>query len=264
MNQITISDKFSLRRMMMLAKREIISNKRLFIMELAVVAGLIILAEAFIAWIILPSPGSVDKGGLYGGFYSDDTTCNVILLVGAIGFSILSTVSASLICSGLSSKKGRINNFMAVGTPAEKYLLNFLIYNVFFVVYFFAVWILVDYVRVLYVDIRYPFDGMSILSKILDIKWQVIVVIGSVALFFQAFYTLVSAFSPKWAFLKGFGLGYAINFLAIPYSLMFSFLYFDVNPSIDYAVVIAGVLALLFTVAMHLLAYYRYTETDLI
>ena len=263
MKNISISDKFSFNRFLMLAKREIISNKRLFTMELAVIAGLILMGEAFIAWGAGPNAADLEpaKGIIY---YSDRQVAFIIGIVGVIGFSILTNVAASLVCSGLSNKKGRINNFMAVGTPAEKYLVNFLIYDVFFIIFFLAVWIGIDYLRVLYVNVRYPIEGVSVLSMAKEIECQVSLMGVAALVFFQAFYTLVSAFSPKWAFFKGFGLSYAINLLSIPYCMIFSFLFFDLHPSIDYAVVITAVMAFCFAIAMHLLAYFRYTETDII
>ena len=250
-------------RFLMLAKREIISNKRLFIMELAVITGLTLLAEAFIAWAAGPNYNELhpSNGIIY---FTDRTSATIIALVGFVGFSILINVAASMVCSGLSNKKGRINNFMAVGTPAEKYLVNFLIYDVFFIIFFFAQWLAIDYLRVLYVNLRYPVDGVSVLSLLNDLDWRIIVAAIASLAFFQAFYTLVSAFSPKWAFLKAFGLSYVINFLSVPYCMIFSFLYIDVQPSPTYAVIIGAGMAFCFAIAMHLLAYYRYTETDII
>lgn len=263
MKNIAITDNFSMNRFLMLAKREITTNKRLFIMELAVIVGLTLLAEVFIAWAAGPNYNDLhpSKGQIY---YSDRNSAFMIALIGCVGFSILLNVAASLVCSGLSNKKGRITNLMTVGTPAEKYLVNFLIYDVFFIIFFLAQWMAIDYLRVLYINLRYPIDGISVLSLLAEMDWRVILVVIASLAFFQAFYTLVSAFSPKWAFLKGFGLSYAINLLSIPYCMFFSFLYFDVYPSPTYAVIIGAVMAFCFAIAMHLLAYFRYTETDII
>lgn len=154
---------------------------------------------------------------------------------------------------------------MAVGTPFEKYLLNFLIYIVFFVLFYIVVWLVIDTIRVFIVDMIYPFQGTSIITcMIKETRLDVVIIMIASFLFNQAYYALVSAFSPRLAFLKAFGLSYAIGFLAIPYSILFAFMYRDLNTSIPWAVGTASVLLVCFAVAMHWLAYFRYTETDII
>ncbi|MDE7154614.1 MAG: hypothetical protein K2O00_09285 [Muribaculaceae bacterium] len=265
MNNLDNFDKFSFSRFMMLAKREIISSKNIFLMELAVVAGLIIIAEFFISWSALPSLNDVKE---YPSCYYSDSTCvSIIFVLGIWGFAFLANIAASLVCLKLSNKKGRITTFMTVGTQGEKYLLNFLIYDVFFVLYFFTVWLLVDLVRVIYVDMVYPFEGKWVLFYAID-QWNWMVALGTIALFLfsQAFYTLVSAFSPKLAFLKAFGLSYAVGFLLIPYSFFCSVVLIDKSFSgeSNVIVIMASSVMIIYAIAMQLLAYYRYKETDII
>lgn len=261
MNALDNYDKFSFSRFKMLAKREIISNKRIFLMELAVVAGLIIIAEFFISWLSLPSPK--ETGSYYWTSAPDRTTVSIIFALGLCGFSLLSNISASLTCSGLSNKKGRINCFMTVGTQSEKYLLNFLIYNVFLVIYYFVVWLLVDLVRVLIIDAVYPLKGTWIPFFAADtMEWMPTLFVIAMLLFNQAFYTLVSAFSPKLAFLKAFGISYALGILAIPYLIFCSF--FDINGDSDLIITVASIVLIIFSINMQLLAYYRFKETDIV
>lgn len=270
MNTNISTDKFSATRFMMLAKREITSRKKLLIMQMAVIAGLILLSEVCISWLGYPSVEDCINNQNYeyiSSRYTSDSVVGIICGAGIIGLSFLSCIAGSLVCSGLSSRRGRIDNFMTVGSPLEKYLVNLLLHTVVFTVYFFAVWLIIDFGRCVYIDMLYPFKGELFISYLFSVTpGEAILSAVSSYLFTQAFFVLISAFSPKWAFLKGFALWYGISFLLVPITmLLFALTASDLAYTDSfYSITTACALALCFTAAMHWLAYYRYKETDII
>ncbi len=253
---------FSVVRLKMLFKRELISNRQQLLLKAAVLLGIIVVAEMFITWVFYKE---WQRDSQFYSSYVQDASGQAVAVAWLFGLGLFTSLSASFVCSNLSTKPGRITSFMTVGTPLEKYLSRALIYTVGFFLLYIAGSVVVDLIRCLYIVVMTPATPhLFVYYLFKNVSFQTIYVTIAAILLEQAYFTIVSAFFPKMSFIKGIC-------CAIVLTMVVSFVCAEIMPwffdnykiNVEVLLYVFATGMLIFAAAMHLLAYYRYKETDI-
>lgn len=252
---------FSLARFKMLMKREFTANRQQIMLQAMVMVGMIIAVEAFVTYAIY---ADWKQSNIYYNGTPRDSSSNIILALWIMGLFLFATIAASFTCSPMSTKPGKINTFMTVGTPLEKYLSRVIIYTAGFLVIYFVGSAIVDAFRCLYIAVATPVHPIFFYKQIFN-NWdtQIFIMTVSAFLLYQSYFTMISAYTPKLAFIKGFCIAIGVQMvLGILYTMLMP-LVLKINISADAIIYTYCAAAIIFAVAMHVIAYYRYKETDL-
>lgn len=189
-----ISDKFSLKRMWIVAGHFCVANARNLIITTAVMFGLIFLITLMLTKLI-SDQDSAFRAGMVGVFF-------------AMAGGLILTVTGSLTFSSYSSKPKRIAAMMLPATKLEKFMALNLIYVVFGNIVVLLTLLLSDVLTASLFGLR---SAVSYLPEVFyndpDVtKFILPLVLGVLWFFFlsQAIYVIGSAFWPKLSFLKTF------------------------------------------------------------
>ena len=262
------NDKFSLHRFGMLLKRDWISNHSKYFMQ----GGILVALIAFLFFNFIWFGYYTDPGEYYYNYnnekVSDYPAQEIAILLLPFTF-IAGAISASLVGNNLSTKSSRIENFMCVGTPLEKYLCRIIIYIVGFVLLTALSVGVFELVRIIAVAIFYPKYEIEFLSvfyykNLCESSPYLFLFVVTLFLFVQAFFTLTSIITPTYSFIKGFAFGTISSIITamIMAPLMALTNAYDImNPDISFYYIDA--VLLIFTVVLHIISYNRYKETDL-
>lgn len=79
----------------------------------------------------------------------DDPMWSVMLIWFIFGLFVFGAIAGSLMCSAMSSKEGRTSMLTSPNSMTEKFLIQFLIYIVGFIVIYFCATFIADWLRVL-------------------------------------------------------------------------------------------------------------------
>lgn len=153
-NDTLRSDRFSAARLGRMLRINLTENARPLLMQATVVAGVL----AIFMFIVCYSMWSYYYGGLYAEYYhgTDDPMWSVLWMCMWIFYGVFGVLSASQIGATMSTKPRRIVNLMVPATQVEKYLARWIIYILGFTVFFFAVFELLDLLRVAVARGVYP------------------------------------------------------------------------------------------------------------
>lgn len=253
---------FSLTRLKMLMKREFTINRQQMMLQALVMAGMIIAVEAFVTYATYSDWKQSDL--YYRNTITYDSSSKIVFVLWLIGLYLFSTISASFVCSPLATKPGKINTFMTVGTQLEKYLSRALVYTIGFVILYFTASAIIDAFRCMYILLTTPVHPVYLYKEVY-INWdgQAFFISLSSFLLSQAYFTMISAYMPKLSFIKGFCIAIGIQMvIGIIYTMLMSVI-IRINVSSDTIIYTYCSAAILFATAMHIIAYYRYKETDL-
>ena len=263
------NDNFSFLRMFMLLKREWTANRSKLLMQGGILVGIL----AMIYFFVIQSSYEDD----YGVSKLDDTAAYILVFVMAFCANVAAEISASLICNNLASKSGKINSFMSVGTPLEKYAVRFIIYVLAVIILLFLAISILDFIRICYVSIAYPnYDVKSIYTVICmdfphDASHSIAMFLLAPAAFIfnQAFFTLMSSITPTYTFIKGFAVSLAIGVVANLFFIVVLplFCWLPLTKLTDTGfcalLIFASVMLLITAAVFHIIAYYKFKETDL-
>lgn len=260
-----VQNSFSRSRLTMLIKRQWISNRSNLSLQMMVLAGLILVAEAFITFAFYDSWQTNDYYYVNGSARNDNSG-NAAAVCWVIGLYLFSGLAASFSFSPLSTKPGRVNTLMLPGTQLEKFLSRVLIYTVGFLLFYLAASIVADLLRCFYVMAFTPVTPRTFLQGIFSEDEPLLYYTAFAGLFFEiSFYVMLSVFAPRLTFIKGIcvsiGASFALGFV----NLIIAPLVLD-HISSDYAeqmIFCFSSLGIIVSCVMLWIAYFRYKETDI-
>ena len=264
---------FSFIRLSMLMKREWANNRKKLLMQGGILVGLMILIYMLVLTFGYTEQSESSKALCIP---MHDTCAGILVVTMLIYFSIAGSISASLVCNNYATKKGRIDALMCVGTPLEKYLVRVIIYVFGFIILFaVSLWALETF-RLFYVASAYPwYDYISMTEvifheELMQIRFYILSVIIfpiSAYLFNTAYYVLMSTITPTYTFIKGYVLSMAISTIIL---LLFNTIiehvmtvFYTTDAAMETWLIFFNILLIVFSFVMHVIAYYRYKETDL-
>ncbi len=253
---------FSYTRFTMLLKREFITNRQHLMLQGLVLIGIMIAVEALVTYTFY-SEWKLSNI-YYGSNIPSDTSSHIIAYMWIMGLFLFSSVMASFTCNNLATKASRVNALMITGTPLEKYLSRALPYTIGFFIFYCCAAGVVDMFRCLYIEFTTPVHP-TFLYKRFILSYNKELFMGLLASFLttQAFFTMVSAFAPKYTFIKGCCILFIIYLALLTLTIGLPIFIPNGFSEPDILFYIYCTAAIVFSVAMHIVAYYRYKETDI-
>ncbi|MGM9847918.1 MAG: hypothetical protein ACI31F_08200 [Muribaculaceae bacterium] len=264
---------FSFIRLSMLLKREWANNRKKILMQGGILVGLMILI-----YMLALTFGYTEQSEYSKAFCTpmNDICANVLVFTMLIYFSIAGYISASLVCNNYATKEGKIDSLMCVGTPLEKYLVRIIIYVFGYIILFAVSLLALETVRSIYVAAAYPWYDYNSLTEVIfrEEMMQIrpyilngIIFPISAYIFNTAYYVLMSTITPTYTFIKGYVLSMAILTVTL---LLFNAIiehvmtvFYSSDAAVEAWLIFFNILLIVFSFVMHVIAYYRYKETDL-
>lgn len=242
------------------------SNYKSIFWQLLAIFILISLTEFFVSYLCY---SGLDESTAATSLYITDSTNGTLKIMLNILCVLLCQISSSLTFSNLKTKVGRIQELMLPGTQFEKYMVRVLTYSLGAVFFFCLFTAIVDGLRCLYVmttmSIQPVFIFKSLFMNFSDNAERIVMVIA-VLFFMQSYFTMISVFSPSYSFLKGYGIGFAIQVAAGWIITIFNLIPPLISFMNQYAETVVYWLALSMFIAMgsmmFYIAYVKYKEVN--
>lgn len=269
--EYSIKDSFSFDRMKSLMVKNLVENKKALLIQLGVIAGVIAIGTWFITQMVIDD---YDPSSWEEYFRQPDMDPALFPLSVFFCLCIMTFLcyGASLIMFPMKDKEGRLEMLMRPGTPAEKYLVRWIIFVPVNLVAIILSCIVIDLARcgILMVSC----DKEAIIRPVISVfrfvgKMDGILDFISTCFVIQAFFGLGSSFMPKRSFGKTFLAGLVFWFL----SALITFFIFLSLPELRYGQIwhegpdginYLSIFKTIMGVCMWYLAYLRFKEDEIV